>query len=174
MVNREGCERSSLNLIHFRITGSQTEFELRFSQIQTITAANLTANFDFLPQFIQSLTANSPELHLKKFNAHFLPRPVQHVRFNAFVSMTAIAGSTGGSRLLYTAAVLRNTLKSTTLSEKLLTTPVLKKKRLSLEPEASLLCSKMSKQHKFSFRHQTQSSKSILILAYIPNCTELY
>ena len=48
--------------MQFKITGNQTDFELRFSQIQTITAANLTANFHFLLQIIQSLTANSPEL----------------------------------------------------------------------------------------------------------------
>jgi hypothetical protein len=41
--------------------------------------------------------------------------------------MTDIAGYPGGSKFLYTAAVLRNPLKSTMLSEKLLSTPVFKK-----------------------------------------------
>ena len=61
------------------------------------------------------------------FHALCLSLSVQYVRFNASVSMTAIAGCPGGSRFLYTAAVVRNTLKSTTLSEKLLSTPEFKK-----------------------------------------------
>jgi len=65
-VNLQGCERSSLNPIQFRITGNRTDFELGFSQIQAITAANLTANFDFLPQIIQSLTGYSQLTTLKK------------------------------------------------------------------------------------------------------------
>ena len=97
--------------------------------------------------------------------------PVQYVCFNVLVNMTAVAGSSGGSRFLYTAAVLRNTLRSTTLSDKLLSTLVFKKLSFSRTGGGgSLLCSQMAKVYKFSFRHWTHFSESVLILAHIPNC----